>query len=166
MRPIQINGELKWPTQGKWIHNKSGKCTYWHFSQELHVYFSRTMTGFILHELRHHYFVPAVQICLLLKYGASWIRRPRTVEKLKPCIHQERANITLAKLQQLIYWVPKGLQSVIKRWCYPVVNMPLSQQIELSSSVKTLQIFSLSFCLLNKGSSEWTNYRFEFLLQF
>ena len=33
----------------------------------------------------------------------------------------------------------------------------------LSWSVKTLKIFSLSFCLLNKGSSELTNYRFLFL---
>ena len=53
------------------------------FSQELHVYFSRTMPGLILHELQQRGFVgiecvcltglPAVQICLLLKmYGASW----------------------------------------------------------------------------------------------
>ena len=52
------------------------------FSQELHVYFSRTMPGLILHELQQRGFVgiecvcltglPAVQICLLLKmYGAS-----------------------------------------------------------------------------------------------
>ena len=57
-------------------------------------------------------------------------RRPRTVEQLKSCIHQEWAKIPLAKLQQLISSVPKRLQSVIKitkKWCYPVVNMPLSQ---------------------------------------
>ena len=53
------------------------------FSQELHVYFSRTMPGLILHELQQRGFIgiecvcltclPAVQICLLLKmYGASW----------------------------------------------------------------------------------------------
>ena len=53
-----------------------------YFSQELHIYFSRTMLGLILHELQWRGFVgiesvcltglPAVQICLLLKmYGAS-----------------------------------------------------------------------------------------------
>ena len=53
------------------------------FSQELHVYISRTMPGLILHELQQRGFVgkecvcltglPAVQICLLLKmYGSSW----------------------------------------------------------------------------------------------
>ena len=53
------------------------------FSQELHVYFSRTMPGLILHKLQQCSFVgiecvcltglSAVQICLLLKmYGASW----------------------------------------------------------------------------------------------
>ena len=53
------------------------------FSQELHVYFSRTMPGLILPELQQRGFIgiecvcltglPAVQICLLLKmYGASW----------------------------------------------------------------------------------------------
>ena len=42
-------------------------------------------------------------------------RRPRTVEQLKSCIHQEWAKIPLAKLQQLISSVPKRLQSVIKR---------------------------------------------------
>ena len=51
------------------------------FSQELHVYFSRTISGLILHELQQRGFVgiecltglPAVQICLLLKmYGTSW----------------------------------------------------------------------------------------------
>ena len=75
----------------------------------------------------------------------------------------------LAKLHQLIFSVPKWLQSVIKR---KGVNMPLSQlfflsvleasspkfvyilQLELSSSAKTLKIFSLSFCLVNKGSSK------------
>ena len=52
------------------------------FSLDLHVYFSRTMPGLILHKLQQHGFVgvecmcltglPAVQICLLLKmYGAS-----------------------------------------------------------------------------------------------
>ena len=58
--------------------------------------------------------------------------RPRTVEQLKSCRHQEWAKIPLAKLQQLISSVSKRLQSVIKR----------------------------------KGSSEWTNYRFLFLLHF
>ena len=53
------------------------------FSKELHVYFSRTMPGLILHKLQQHSFIgiecacltglPAVKICLLLKmYGASW----------------------------------------------------------------------------------------------
>ena len=46
-------------------------------SQELHVYFSRTMLGRILHKLQHHGFMgiecmcltglPTVWICLLLK---------------------------------------------------------------------------------------------------
>ena len=128
--------------------------------------------------------LPAVQICLLLKmYGASWRgesdnRRPLTVEQLKCCIHQEWAKIPLAKLQQLISSVPKRLQSVIKRkgdvtqmvsiprphLFLSVLQVSLSKfvyiyQIKLSS-VKTLKIFSLSFCLLNKGSSEWTYYRF------
>ena len=53
------------------------------FSQELHVYFSRTIPGLILHKLQQRGFVgiecvcltglPAVQICLLLKMNdASW----------------------------------------------------------------------------------------------
>ena len=53
------------------------------FSQELHVYFSRTIPGLILYKLQQCGFggiecvcltgLPAVQICLLLKmYGASW----------------------------------------------------------------------------------------------
>ena len=104
------------------------------FSQELHVYFSRTMPGLILHELQQRGFVgtecvcltglPAVQICLLLKMYDCIMkrrirqRRPRTVEQLKSCIHQEWAKIPLAKLQQLISSVPKWLQSVIKKkWC-------------------------------------------------
>ena len=45
------------------------------FSQEFHVYFSRTMPGLILHELRGFIGIecmcltdlPAVEICLLLK---------------------------------------------------------------------------------------------------
>ena len=47
------------------------------FSQKLHVYFSRTMPGFILHELQQRGLIaiecvsltglPAVQICLVLK---------------------------------------------------------------------------------------------------
>ena len=101
------------------------------FSQELHVHFSRTMPGLILHKLQQHGFVgiecmcltglPAVQICLLLKmYGASWrgesdnddhglLSRPRS------CIHQDWAKISLTKLQQLITSVLKRLKSVIKR---------------------------------------------------
>ena len=100
------------------------------FSQELHVYFSRTMPGLILHELQQRGFVgiecvcltglPAVQICLLLKNvwrimkRKNQTRRPQTVEQLKSCIHQW-AKIPLPKLQQLISSVPKWLQSVIKR---------------------------------------------------
>ena len=71
------------------------------FSKELHVYFSRTMPGLILHELQQRGFVgieclcltclPAVQIenaCHIMRRRIrQW--RPRTVEQLKSCIHQE-----------------------------------------------------------------------------
>ena len=40
---------------------------------------------------------------------------PQTIEQLKSYIHQDWAKISLTKLQQLIYSVPKRLQSVIKR---------------------------------------------------
>jgi len=39
-------------------------------------------------------------------------------------------------------------------------------QIQLSWSIKILQITSLDTCFLNKGSNKWANHRFRFLLQF
>ena len=61
------------------------------FSQELHVYYSRTMAGLILHELQQHDFVgiecvcltglPAVQICLLLKTATIDIFNSQTITK-------------------------------------------------------------------------------------
>ena len=66
-----------------WIWRDICCCQDDDFSQELHVYFSRTMPGLILHELQQRAFIgiecvcltglPADQICLLFKmYGASW----------------------------------------------------------------------------------------------
>ena len=102
------------------------------FSQELHVYFSRTMPGLILHELQQRGFVgiecvcltglPAVQICLLLKmYGASWrgesdngdhgLLSSSSLVYTKNGQKFHLENV----LQQLISSVPKWLQSVIKR---------------------------------------------------
>ena len=97
------------------------------FSQELHVYFSRTMAGLILHELQQRGFIgrvcvcltglSAVQICLLLKmYGTSWRGESNNGNHglLSTFIHQEWEKMLLAKLQQLISSVPKWLLSVIK----------------------------------------------------
>ena len=99
-----------------------------YFSQVLHIYFSRTMPGLILHELEQRGFVgiecvcftdlSAVQICLLLKmYGASWREESDNSD------HGLFSSSSLVYtktgqkfyLQQLIYSVPKRLQSVIKR---------------------------------------------------
>ncbi len=42
-------------------------------------------------------------------------RRPKTVEQLEACIRQEWDNIPIPKLEQLVYSVPRRLQTVIKR---------------------------------------------------
>ena len=108
------------------------------YSQEFHVYFSRTMPGLILHKLQQCGFVgiecvcltvlPAVQICLLLKmYGVSWWGESDNGDH-RLLSSSSLQLILLAKLQQLISSVPKWLHSVIKsKGGYPVVNMPLSQ---------------------------------------
>ena len=56
-------------------------------------------------------------------------RRPQTVHRLF-VFTKNGQKFHLEKLQRLISSVPKGLQRVIKRkrWCYPVVNMPLFQK--------------------------------------
>ena len=93
------------------------------FSQELHAYFSRTMPGLILHELQHVACIecvcltglPAVQICPIENVWRIIKRRirqlrPRTVEQLKSCIHQEWEKFHLQNCNITIW-----LQSIIKR---------------------------------------------------
>ena len=67
------------------------------FSQELHVYFSRTMPGLILHKLQQRGFVcvcliglPAVHICLLLKNVCRIMKRriKQHQQQLESCMHQ------------------------------------------------------------------------------
>ena len=86
------------------------------FSQELRVCFSRTMPGLVLclwshtsvQHRRHRVRVldwpacspdrsPNEHVWRIMKRRIRQ-RRPRTVEQLKSCIHQERAKIPLAKL--------------------------------------------------------------------
>ena len=49
---------------------------------------------------------PIENVRLIMNRGIRQ-RRPRTVEQLKSCMHQEWAKIPLAKLQRLISSVPK-----------------------------------------------------------
>ena len=103
---------------------------YISFSQELHVYFSRTMPGLILYKLQQRGFIgiecvcltglPAVQICLLLKmYGASWRRESDNGDHglliSSSLAYTKNGQKSIAKLPQLISSIPKRLQSVIKR---------------------------------------------------
>ena len=96
------------------------------FSKELHVYFSRTMPGLILHELQQHGFIGIECVlgwpaCIpnLSPIGNVWRimkrrirqKQPQTVEQLKSCIHHGWEKNPLAKLQRLISSVPKRLQS-------------------------------------------------------
>ena len=103
------------------------------FSQELHVYFSRTMPGLILHSYNSVAFIgiecvcltglPAVQICLLLKM--SWhIMKRRIRQRLTMdcwaaqvlCTPRMTPKIPLAHWNTVLGTsVPKWLQSVIKR---------------------------------------------------
>ena len=98
------------------------------FTQELHVYFNRTMPGLILHELQKCGYVgiecvrltglPAVQISLLLKiYDASCRGEPDNGDHgtLSSSSLVYTKNGQKFHLQQLIFSVPKWLQSAIKR---------------------------------------------------
>ena len=103
------------------------------FSQELHVYFSMSisMEGPILHELQQHGFVGMecvgltglheVQIYLLLKmYGTSWRgesdngdHRLLSISSLVYTKNGQKCHLQNCK--NCISSVPKRLQSVIKR---------------------------------------------------
>ena len=99
------------------------------FSQELHVYFSRTMPGLILHEFQQRGFVgiecvcltglPTVQICLLLKmYRASWggeSDHGTTDCWAAQVLYTKNGQKFHGKLWHLISAVPKRLLSVITR---------------------------------------------------
>ena len=79
------------------------------FSQELHVYFSRTMSGLILHEWQQRGFVGIVRV---LDWPACspdlspivivwWImkrrirqQQPRTVDQLKSCVTKRKGDVT------------------------------------------------------------------------
>ena len=88
----------------------------------LHVYFSRTIPGLILHKLQERGFVdiacvcltglPAVQICLLLKmYGTSW--RGETDNGDHGLLSS--SSLVYTNNGQKFLSISKRLQSVIKR---------------------------------------------------
>ena len=49
---------------------------------------------------------------------------------------------------------------------HQIIDLLIFFQIQLSRSVKALTFFSLVHCLLNKGLSKLTNYRFKLMLHF
>ena len=152
----------------------------YYFSQELHVYFSRTMQGLILHELQQHDFIgiecvwltglPAVQICLLLKmYGASWRGGGSDNGLLSSSSLVSTKNAT-CKTATINIFSSKWLQSVIKE----KVKLASGKHASVPTFFECVAGINFTMCLyLTKrikwkyflcpfvcGSSEWTNYRF------
>ena len=100
------------------------------FSQELHVYFSRTMPGLILHELQDRGFICIECVCLTGQPVSYWKCRAHHEEE------NQTTETTDCRAAQVLYTprkgkkihlqncnnlfsFPKRLQSVIKRKGYP-----------------------------------------------